>query len=236
MEATYSVPSSPASSRGMRSDLVSRCSLLSFTLLLCATCVSLSSAQVTIPAVPTGRMDNQRTAQNIYETILNPTNVNSSQFGALFSYPTDYQALAQPLYVPGVTINGAVHNVVYVATMADSVYAFDADSAAANPQPLWWVNFTDSSNGITLASIYLDTSTGVSSLPCAGNGAGFVGFFQEGIAGTPVIDTVGGTLYVVAKTLENGAVVHRLHALDITSGAEKFHPSAGGEPLHQGWS
>jgi hypothetical protein len=69
------------------------------------------------PPVPTSRMDNQRTGQNIDETILTPANVNSSQFGALFNYPIDYQALAQPLYVPGVTIDGAVHNVVYVATM-----------------------------------------------------------------------------------------------------------------------
>jgi hypothetical protein len=176
-------------------------------------------------------MDNQRTGQNTDETILTPANVNSSQFGALFSYPTDYQALAQPLYVPGVTMSdGQVHNVVYVATMGDSVYAFDADSnlggnsapCSSNPSCLWSVNFTDSANGITLASIYSDTSTGAVSLPCAGNGAGTVGFFQEGIAGTPVIDTVGGTLYLVAKTLENGTVVHRLHALDITSGAEKF--------------
>ena len=224
MVTVYSVLSSPvsSSSKRRRSDSVARRSLVSLTLVLCVTFVSLCSAQGTIPPVPTGRMDNQRTGQNTSETILTPANVNSSQFGALFSYPTDYQALAQPLYVPGVTIGESVHNVVYVATMADSVYAFDADSAAANPQPLWWVNFTDPANGITLASIYSDTSTGGVSLPCAGNGAGFVGFFQEGIAGTPVIDTVGGTLYVVAKTLENGTVVHRLHALDITSGAEKF--------------
>ncbi len=222
MVTMYSVPSSPVPFERRQSDSLSRRSLVSLTLLLCVTFVSLCSAQLTIPPVPTGRMDNQRTGQNVSETILTPANVNSSQFGALFSYPTDYQALAQPLYVPGVTIDGAMHNVVYVATMADSVYAFDADSAAANPQPLWWVNFTDPANGITLASIYADTSTGAISLPCAGNGAGTVGFFQEGIAGTPAIDTVGGTLYVVAKTLENGTVVHRLHALDITTGAEKF--------------
>jgi hypothetical protein len=223
MVTTYSVLSCPISPRKMRSELASRHSLLPFTLLFCLTCVSLCSAQVTIPAIPTSRGDNQRTGQNINETLLTPANVNSRQFGALFNYPIDYQTLAQPLYVPGVTINGTLHNVVYVATMGDSVYAFDADSAAANPQPLWWVNFTNPANGVTLTSIYSDTSTGVVSLPCAGNGAGTVGFFQEGIAGTPAIDTVGGTLYVVAKTLENGTVVHRLHALDITSGTEKFN-------------
>jgi hypothetical protein len=182
--------------------------------------VSVCAGQV---AVPTGRMDNQRTGQNIYETVLTPANVNSKQFGSIFSYPIDYQALAQPLYVPNVNIPTlGMHNVVYVATMADSVYAFDADNAAANPNPLWSVNFTDPANGVTLASIYNYTSTNQVSLPCASGGKGTTGFYQEGIPGTPVIDTVGGTLYVVAKTLENGTVVHRLHALDITSGAEKF--------------
>ncbi len=187
-------------------------------------CVALASSVCSgqIP-VPTGRGDNQRTGQNVYETVLTPANVNSKQFGALFSYSIDYQALAQPLYVPNVNIpNQGTHNVVYVATMADSVYAFDADSAAANPEPLWWVNFTNPSAGITTASIYNYTSTNQVSLPCASGGNGTVGFYQEGITGTPVIDTVSGTLYLVAKTLENGTVVHRLHALDITSGAEKF--------------
>ena len=206
-------------SRGVANDSVSR--RLPIVLLVCVTLASVCFGQVT--AVPTGRMDNQRTGQNISETVLTPANVNSKQFGNIFSYPIDYQALAQPLYVSNVNIpNQGTHNVVYVATMADSVYAFDADSAAANPNPLWLVNFTDPANGITTASIYSNTSSGNISLPCAGNGAGTVGFFQEGIAGTPAIDTVGGTLYVVAKTLESGTVVHKLHALDITTGAEKF--------------
>jgi Big-like domain-containing protein len=219
MVTTYSFPSR-AMSRGMRSNSVSRSSLLPNMLLVSVALVSVCSGQI---AVPTGRMDNQRTGQNINETLLTPANVNSKSFGALFSYPIDYQALAQPLYVPNVTIpNQGTHNVVYVATMADSVYAFDADNAAANPDPLWWVNFTDPDNGITLASIYNYTSTNQVSLPCASGGKGTTGFYQEGIPGTPVIDTVGGTLYLVSKTLENGTVVHRLHALDISSGAEKF--------------
>jgi hypothetical protein len=204
----------------MRNNSVSRGSLFPKILLVCVALVSVCSGQV---AVPTGRMDNQRTGQNINETWLTPANVNSKSFGALFSYPIDYLALAQPLYVPNVSIpNQGTHNVVYVATMADSVYAFDADNAAANPDPLWWVNFTDPDNGITLASIYNYTSSNQVSLPCASGGKGTTGFYQEGIPGTPVIDTVGGTLYLVSKTLENGTVVHRLHALDITSGAEKF--------------
>jgi hypothetical protein len=103
--------------------------------------------------------------------------------------------------------------VVYVATMADSVYAFDADSnTGVNAAPLWYVNFTDPANGVTLA-------TGAN-LPCSGGQT--TGFTEEGIAGTPTIDINSGTMYVVAKTVENGKVVHRLHALDITSGAEEY--------------
>ncbi len=181
------------------------------TLVVSLTLVSVCFGQVT---VWTGRMDNARDGANTNETMLTPQNVNSNNFGFLFNYPIDYLALAQPLYVPGVNINGqgTLHNVVYVATMADSVYAFDADSnTGSNANPLWWVNFTDPANGITTAS--------GKDLPCAGQG---VGFTQEGISGTPVIDTTTNTMYVVAKTVDNGTVVHYLHALDITSGAEKF--------------
>jgi hypothetical protein len=114
-----------------------------------------------------------------------------------------------------VNINGqgVLHNVVYIATMADSVYAFDANNnTGANAAPLWYVNFTDPANGVTLA-------TGVN-LPCSGGQT--TGFTEEGIAGTPTIDINTGTMYLVAKTVENGKVVHRLHALDITSGEEKY--------------
>jgi hypothetical protein len=174
--------------------------------------VSVSSGQV---LVTTGRSDNQRTAANLNETLLTPGNVNKNGFGTLFSNPIDYQALAQPLYVSSVNINGqgVLHNVVYIATMADSVYAFDANNnTGANAAPLWYVNFTDPANGVTLA-------TGVN-LPCSGGQT--TGFTEEGIAGTPTIDINTGTMYLVAKTVENGKVVHRLHALDITSGEEKY--------------
>jgi hypothetical protein len=170
--------------------------------------ISLCSAQ---SPFATGHSDNQRTGADVNETLLTPQNVNKNQFGFLFNYPIDYMALAQPLYVPNVSINinGQVtqHNVVYVATMADSVYAFDADNNTGTP--LWWVNFTNPANGITTAS--------GGYLPCSGTG-----FAQEGIIGTPAIDTTTGTMYLVAKTVENGTVRHHLHALDITNGSEKF--------------
>ena len=164
----------------------------------------------------TSHGDNARTAANINETVLTPSNVNKDNFGRLFSYPLDYQALAQPLYVPNVNIPGlGVHNVVYVATMADSVYAFDAESnSGPNAAPLWKVNFTDPANGITTASGPF--------LPCTSTEDHGPGFTQEGIVGTPTIDTASNTMYLVAKTLENGNVRHKLHALDLATGQEKF--------------
>src|ERR1700719_4042282 len=85
-------------------------------------------------SVLTQHNDNARTGQNTSETVLNTSNVNMSQFGKLFAMPSDGQVYAQPLYVPGVSINGGVHNVVIIATENDSVYAYDADSGGA---PLW---------------------------------------------------------------------------------------------------
>jgi hypothetical protein len=159
--------------------------------------------------VTTFHNDNSRTGQNINETILTPSNVNKTDFGKLFSHAIDSDAYAQPLYVSGVTINGATHNVVYVATMNDSVYAFDADSnTGSNASPLWMVNFTDVAKGITTVP--------TSDVHCTDS------IVPIGIFSTPVIDTTSNTIFVVARTVENGTYYHRLHALDITSGAEKF--------------
>jgi hypothetical protein len=173
---------------------------------------SFTSAQ---DAFPTSHGNNARTGANTNEVLLTPGNINKNNFGRLFSYPLDYQSLAQPLYVPNVNIHGkGSHNVVYVATMADTVYAFDAESnAGPNASPLWQVNFTDPANGITTASGPF--------LPCATTEDRGPGFTQEGIVSTPVIDTNSNTMYVVAKILDNGTVRHQLHALDITSGQEK---------------
>jgi hypothetical protein len=151
-----------------------------------------------------------RWGSNLSETILTPSNVNSSQFGKLFSYSLDGATYAQPLYVPNVSISGkGTHNVVFVATEHDSVYAFDADSnSGGNSTALWTASFINPTNGIT-------------AVPW-----GDVNCFdiqpEMGITGTPVIDPSTNTLYVVANTKENGQYFQRLHALDITSGAEKF--------------
>ncbi len=166
---------------------------------------SLSAAGLVV--VATYHNDNARTGQNIIETVLTPDNVNTAQFGKLYSFPVDGYIYAQPLYMPQVPIAGnGVHNVVIVATQHDSVYAFDSDSPT--PEPLWKVNFLNPDAGITTIS------------PADVNASDILP--EIGITSTPVIDVASNTLYVVAATKENGAFYHRLHALDITSGAEKL--------------
>ena len=150
--------------------------------------------------------DNLRTGQNLGEWILNSSNVNKNQFGKLYSYALDGIAFASPLYVASVNIPGkGYHNVVYAATENDTVYAFDADGLSTSP--LWQVSFLKS---------------GVTTVPCADTGECGDIPTQIGITSTPVIDSSSGTIYVVAATKEGTSYVQRLHALDITTGAEKF--------------
>ena len=171
------------------------------------------SALTASTAVSTYHNDNARTGQYIAETVLTPANVNSARFGKLYSYPLDGYVYAQPLYMPQVAIPGnGVHNVVVVATQHDSVYAFDADSSSATP--LWRVNFLNPDAGIT------------SLTPADVNASDIVP--EIGITSTPAIDVASNTIYVVAATKENGAFYHRIHALDLASGAEKF---GGPQPI-----
>ena len=151
--------------------------------------------------------DNQVTGLNANETVLTPANVNSTQFGKLFTRALDGYVFAQPLYVPNLNIPGkGTFNVVYVATEHDSVYAFDADGAVSSA--LWHRSFIDSSAAITTISS--------SAINNADEGP------EVGVTSTPVIDASTNTIYVVAATDENGVYHQRLHALDITTGAEKF--------------
>ena len=170
-----------------------------------ATAESPAAADTAI--VATYHNDNSRTGQNTLETILTPDNVNPAHFGRLYSFPVDGYIYAQPLYMPQVAIPGnGIHNVVVIATQHDSVYAFDADSAA--PDPLWRVSFLDPEAGITTLSSGDVNASDI--MP------------EIGITSTPAIDVASNTIYVVAATKENGAFYHKLHALDMTSGAEKF--------------
>ncbi len=166
-----------------------------------------SMAASGLPVVATYHNDNFRTGQNTIETVLTAENVNAAHFGRLYSFPVDGYVYAQPLYMPQVAIPGnGIHNVVIVATQHDSVYAFDADSPA--PAPLWRATFINPDAGITTIAASDVNASDI--MP------------EIGITSTPVIDIGSNTVYVVAATKENGAFYHRLHALDMTSGAEKF--------------
>jgi hypothetical protein len=159
--------------------------------------------------VTTWHYDNSRDGANTNETILTPLNVTSKTFGPLFTQPVDAAIIGQALYLPQVSIPGArIHNVVYVATLNDSVYAFDADNATGtNAAPLWQTSFLI--NGATPVPIKLQG--------CGGN----TEWTAVGIVSTPVIDPVAGRLYVVAKTYENLEFVYRLHALAVATGLEE---------------
>jgi len=156
--------------------------------------------------VLTQHNDNGRTGLNANEVILTPSTVTVSQFGKLFTQSVDGTIVGQPLYASNVLMpNGSTHNVVYVATQHNSVYAFDADSnQGSNALPLWSVSLNDGG-----------TSVPIGDFGCTGTH-----YTEIGIMGTPVIDPAKSTLYVVAKTVANGQHFFTLHALDITSGNE----------------
>jgi hypothetical protein len=162
-------------------------------------------------AVLTQHNNLARTGANLEETVLNTTTVNLNRFGLVFTRTVDDQVYAQPLVMTNVDIPGnGPHNVVYVATVNDSVYAFDADDPAAST-PYWQVSFTNA-NAVPPCNTDM---TGA----CGGNYIDFSG--NMGIVSTPVIDPGSETIYVLVRTKEFGAAfVQRLHALDIRTGAE----------------
>lgn len=179
----------------------SRCLILATLVIVCSLYAAPVFSQV---SVTTFHYDNARTGQNLNEAVLTPSNVNVNQFGKLFTVAVDGYVYAQPLYLPNLAIAGGTHNVIYVATEHDSVYAIDADNGTV----LWHQSFIAPAAGITSVS---SATVGCTDL-----------VREIGITSTPVIDPGSGTIYVLAKTTEKGTQIQRLHALDVTTGTEQF--------------
>ncbi len=175
--------------------------------LFCILLIAAAHAQVT-----TSQYDNARTGASLTETVLTPQNVNAKQFGKLGAFKVDGVVFAQPLYVPGVDIPAkGTHDVLFVATEHDSVYAFDA--SRPNDPPLWTTSFLDAKREVT-------------TVPAHDVSCPFIEP-EVGITSTPVIDLKTGTLYVLARTMIRHAMAgneyfQHLHALAITTGVEKF--------------
>jgi hypothetical protein len=156
--------------------------------------------------VTTSQYGNARTGTNIRETVLTPSNVNTKQFGKVSIFTADGDIYAQPLFLPELEFPGkGKRNAVFVATEHDSVYAFDADGKTS--EPLWKTSFARADAGVAPLS--------ARDVRCP-----FIAP-EVGITSTPVIDASSGTIYVLARTKEQGRYVQRLHALAIASGAEK---------------
>jgi hypothetical protein len=175
--------------------------------------VQLALAARTAPAqVVTSQYNNARTGATLNEKTLTPRNVNAKEFGKLGAFRVDGAVYAQPLFVPALDIPGkGRHDVLFVATEHDSVYAFDANRP--NDAPLWQVSFLDKKRSVTTVP--------AQDVECP--------FIQPevGITSTPVIDMKTGTLYVLARTmighmLTRSEYFQHLHALAMTTGAEKF--------------
>ena len=175
-------------------------------LLLAVACLTAAAQR----PVTTSQYDSARTGATLSETLLTPRNVNTQMFGKRSTLRVDGAVFAQPLYFPGVTVPGkGTHDLVFVATEHDSVFAFDA--TGQTPEPLWRVSFLKPDAGIN---------------PVIAGECPFI-TPELGITSTPVIDEKTGTLYVLARTKEHRGLlqdvyVQKLHALAITSGAEKF--------------
>ncbi len=177
------------------------CLAASFAALLTTSCFA---------QILTSQYDNARTGANLNEKILTPQNVNSKQFGKLGAFKVDGPVYAQPLFMPGVEIPGkGTHDILYIATEHDSVYAFDI-TRPGDP-PLWQVSLLGRDESVPSAD----------DVQC-----GFISP-EVGITSTPVIDLQSGTLYVLARTrirhaMGSNEFFQRLHALAITTGVEKF--------------
>jgi hypothetical protein len=184
-----------------------------------AVILTMASAAWAQVNVLTRNYNNQRTGTNLAETILNTSNVNSAQFGKLFMLPVDDQVFAGILYVSNLTIAGGVHNVIYVATVNNTVYAFDADTFGP---PLWQRSFNGTGRPTHNNEVGQACGTYQDFM---GNGD-FGNMANIGIVGTPVIDGTTNTMYFVVRTVEGATptFMQRLRAIDITTGLDRLTP------------
>ncbi len=158
------------------------------------------------PAITTAQYNNSRTGANTSETILNTSNVNAVSFGKLSSWSVDGYVFAQPLYLPALNINGATRNVLFVATMNNSIYAFD--TAQPGSAPLWQTQFGPAVTNIGQYCPVFGQSNG----------------YELGILSTPVIDTSTNTIYAVTSNPGNGGYYLNLHAINLLTGQDKTSP------------
>lgn len=170
------------------------------------------SVAVVLPQVTTSQYNNARTGLDADEAILSLQNVNTRQFGKIASLPVDGDVYAQPLYLPNLNLPGkGVHNVLFIATEHDSIYAFDADQTSA--APLWHKSL-------------LPAHKVAAPVPDVDVQCPFISP-EVGITSTPVIDATTGTLYVLTRakvwnTRSDFQYIQQLHALSVTTGAEKL--------------
>jgi hypothetical protein len=172
---------------------------------------SASVAITDLAGIYTFHNDLARTGQNLQEYALTPTLVASGNFGLRWSCAVDGDVYAQPLYVANLAIGGGTHNVLFVATQHDSVYAFDADNGSCTP---YWQISTLTAGATTIPPADTNTNSGG---PCLDIPT------EYGITGSPVIDPASETLYFVANSKESGNWFQRLHAISLTTGAEQAH-------------
>jgi hypothetical protein len=158
--------------------------------------------------VTTYHNDNSRTGQNLHETILTRANVNPSSFGKIAALPVDGVVYAQPLYVQNVKVSGTVHNLLFVETEHDSVYAFDETTLSTTP--VWSRSFLGD------ADLACTDCTSLSYLNTEAPNI----YPEIGITATPVIDMSNGIMYVIATTIESGVTYQKIHGLYIDSGKE----------------
>jgi hypothetical protein len=179
---------------------------------------SLTVAVTDLAGVTTYHNNLARNGANTQEYALSPTTVTSSTFGKLNSCPVDGAIYAQPLWISNLTISSTKRNVVFAATQHDSVYAFDADNPGSPCAPLWHANLVDSAHGGVAGETSIPS--GITGAPIASGDISP----EMGVTGTPVIDPISNTLYVVSKSWVSSGpqFFQRLHALDLLTGNEKF--------------